>query len=109
MSFRTRLAKICHVKLFLMETRFGNRIRELRVEKNLFLRQIAAKLEVDTSIISKVERGERSLKKNQIEQLAKIFDVKKDELFTLFIADQLNEIFTKEPLAKKALELLNKK
>ncbi|MBK9383012.1 MAG: helix-turn-helix transcriptional regulator, partial [Chitinophagaceae bacterium] len=39
-----------------MATQFGERIRELRTKQNMLLRQLASKLDVDTSIISKVER-----------------------------------------------------
>jgi len=46
-----------------MTTQFGSRIRELRTKQKMLLRQLASRLDVDTSIISKVERGDRQLKK----------------------------------------------
>ncbi len=47
----------------IMATQFGEKIRELRTKQNMLLRQLASKLDVDTSIICKVERGDRQLKK----------------------------------------------
>jgi transcriptional regulator with XRE-family HTH domain len=44
-----------------MATQLGDKIRELRTKQNLLLRQVASKLEVDTSIISKMERGQRPI------------------------------------------------
>ena len=36
---------------------FGNKIRELRDEQELLQRQLAAALEIDTPMFSKIERG----------------------------------------------------
>ncbi len=44
-----------------MATQLGDKIRELRTKQNLMLWQVASKLEVDTSIISKMERGQRPI------------------------------------------------
>ena len=63
-----------------MATQFGEKIRELRMKQNMLLRQLASKLDVDTSIISKVERGDRQLKKEQIPLLAEILQANKKEL-----------------------------
>ena len=70
-----------------MATQFGERIRELRTKQGLLLRQLASKLDVDTSIISKVERGDRQLKKDQIPLLAEIMHADKLELKTIWLAD----------------------
>jgi HTH-type transcriptional regulator, competence development regulator len=91
-----------------MATKFGERIRELRTQQKMLLRQLASKLDVDTSIISKVERGDRQLKKEQIPLLAEILKVDKEDLLTLWLADQLNEIIKDEPLGTKAMNLVFK-
>jgi len=75
-----------------MATQFGERIRELRTKQNLLLRQLASQLDVDTSIISKVERGDRQLKKLQ----------------TLWLADQLYNMVQGEPMADEALKSVTK-
>ncbi len=88
-----------------MATQFGDRIRELRTKQKLLLRQVASKLDVDTSIISKMERGERPIKKEQIIILAEILKVDKDEFLTLWLADQLYDIVKDEKLANEAMKL----
>ena len=82
-----------------MATQFGERIRELRTKQGLLLRQLASKLDVDTSIISKVERGDRQLKKEQIPLLAQILKADVEELQTLWLADQLMQLVKNEPTA----------
>lgn len=83
---------ICQDNIIIMITQFGQRIRELRTEQNLLLRQLASKLDIDISIISKVERGDRQLKKEQIPVLAEILKADKVELETLWLADQLLQL-----------------
>ena len=96
---------MCLVNIFTMSSSFGDRIRELRTKQKLLLRQVASKLDVDTSIISKMERGERPIKKEQIIILAEILKVDKDEFLTLWLADQLYDIVKDEKLANEAMKL----
>jgi HTH-type transcriptional regulator, competence development regulator len=88
-----------------MATQFGERIRELRTKQNLLLRHVASKLDVDTSIISKIERGERPIKKEQIAVLAVILQGDKEELLTLWLADQIIDVTKDEDLALKAMQV----
>ena len=92
-----------------MTTQFGQRIRELRTKQNMLLRQLASKLDVDTSVISKVERGERQIKKEQIPLLAQILKSDVNELQTLWLADQLYNMVQGEPMADEALKSVSKK
>jgi transcriptional regulator with XRE-family HTH domain len=88
-----------------MAKQLGDKIRELRTMQNLLLRQVASKLEVDTSIISKMERGERPIKKEQLSILADILKADQDELETLWLADQVYEIVKDEETAEGALKV----
>ena len=88
-----------------MATQFGERIRELRTKQNLLLRQLASQLDVDTSIISKVERGDRQLKKEQIPLLAQILKADVEELQTLWLADQIYAVIKDEKMALKAIHI----
>lgn len=92
-----------------MATQFGERIRELRTKQGLLLRQLASKLDVDTSIISKVERGDRQLKKEQIPLLAEILQADKVELETLWLVDQVFDLVKDQPNADEALKSVTKK
>ena len=92
-----------------MMTQFGERIRDLRTNQNLLLRQLASLLDIDTSIISKIERGDRQLKKEQIPLLAQILNADVEELQTLWLADQLYNMVQGEPMADEALKSVSKK
>ena len=92
-----------------MATQFGERIRELRTKQNMLLRQLASLLDVDTSIISKIERGDRQLKKEQIPLLAQILKADIEELQILWLAEQLYNMVQGEPMADEALKSVSKK
>lgn len=92
-----------------MSNQFGNKIRLLREENNLLLRQVAPLLEIDSPQLSKIERGERQAKKEYIPLFAKIFKVTIDELLTLWLADQLFDVIQGEPMADEALKSVSKK
>lgn len=84
--------------------RFGNRVRELREENNLLLRQLAARLEMDTAMLSKIERGDRRAKRELVVSLAKIFKVDKKELLSLWLAGKVVEVLKDEETAQCALK-----
>jgi len=92
-----------------MVTQLGERIRELRTSQGLLLRQLGSKLEVDTSIISKIERGNRQLKREQIPLLAQILKVNTEELHTLWLADQIYAVVKDEKLANEAMQAADMK
>lgn len=68
---------------------FGNKIKQLREEKKLLQRQLAAVLEIDTATYSKIEKGERRVKAEQIVIIAEILGADKEELLALWLADQI--------------------
>jgi transcriptional regulator with XRE-family HTH domain len=91
-----------------MKSQFGERVRTLREKHNLYLRQVAPLLEMDTAQLSKIEKGLRQLKREQITILADILKVEKDELLTLWVADQIIEVTNDEDVALKAMQVAEK-
>ena len=90
-------------------TNFGQKIRELRTKKNLLLRQVAANIEVDTALMSKIERGERIASRVQVIKIANFLNANEEELLTLWIADKIESAMVEEPeVAYKALKIANK-
>lgn len=85
----------------------GKRIKELREEKGLVQRQLAAGLEIDTPMYSKIERGERKPKREQVLKLAEMLETDKDELLTLWLAGQVYEIVKDENLADTAMRIVS--
>ena len=84
---------------------FGNKIRELREANGLLLRQLAAILEVDTATISKIERGERNMKREQVIQLSKLFKIESNELLTLWLGEKIYKVVEEDELALSALKV----
>lgn len=93
-----------------MSNYFGEKIKDLREKKNLLLRQIAAHIEADTALISKIEKGDRKASKEQAIKIAEILDVDTDELLTLWLADKVeNAISGENNLATEAMNIVKKK
>lgn len=86
-----------------MANQFGDRIRQLREKQNLLLRQVAPQLEMDTPMLSKIERGERIAKREQVTILSKIFNVPEDDLLSLWLADKVYDVVKGENMALKAM------
>ena len=87
---------------------FGERIRELRENQGLLQRQLASSLEIDTPMFSKIERGERKAKREQVEQLASLLRTSKSDLLRLWLADQIIDLVKNEPEASEALKTVLK-
>ena len=68
---------------------FGKYIRGLREKEGLPLRKIAAALDIDTSTLSKIERGERSANKEMVPFLATLFKIDEDLLNTILLSDKV--------------------
>jgi len=87
----------------------GQKIRELREKQNLLLRQVAAQLEVDTALMSKIERGERNASKQQVIDIAKFLKANEEEFLTLWLADKIESTFIEKPkVAYQAMKIANK-
>ena len=67
----------------------GNKIKELRDKHDVLQRQLAAYLEIDTPMFSKIERGDRRAKRIQVVLLAKYFHIDEKEMLTLWLADKI--------------------
>ncbi|MCK9220967.1 MAG: helix-turn-helix domain-containing protein [Bacteroidales bacterium] len=87
----------------------GEILRENREKKGLLLRQVAALLDIDTAIVSKVERGERKATKGQIIKLADILDLDKDELLIQYLSEKIAYELFDEEVASKTLKVAEQK
>lgn len=92
-----------------MPTQFGDRIKTLREQQNILQRQVAALLDMDTPLFSKIERGERTAKREIVGKLAKILKADKEELLILWLADQVYDVIQGEDMADEALKSVSKK
>jgi transcriptional regulator with XRE-family HTH domain len=85
--------------------KFGSLVRLKREENEMLLRHLAAKLDVDTALLSKIERGERIAKRHHVESLIEILKLDKENAKTLWLADQLYAMISEEDEAIKALHV----
>lgn len=75
---------------------FADKIRSLREEKKLLQRELAVALSVDTPMYSRIERGERPIKREHIKILADILCTDESELLKLWLADQVSALLNGE-------------
>ena len=72
-----------------MKVTFGEYIRELRNLNGLTLTQLAAKLDLDSANLSKIENGKRDFDEKRLLKLAKVFKLNIKELRKEFVSDQI--------------------
>ncbi len=87
----------------------GEIIRQQRESKGLLLRQVAAYLDIDQAILSKIERNERKPTKMHIIKLAEFLKLDKDELIVQFMSDKIAYEIADEECAKRVLRVAEKK
>jgi transcriptional regulator with XRE-family HTH domain len=70
-------------------TTFGEYIRTLREKSELPLRRVANDLQMDPSLLGKIERNERPPTKDFIKQLSRFYKIDEKELTKEFLSDQI--------------------
>ncbi len=88
---------------------FGDTIRKLREEKELPLRTVAAFLDIDQAILSKIERGQRKTTRELVVKLAGYFKVKENDLLVAWLSDKIVYEVEDEDMALKALQVAEEK
>lgn len=71
------------------EKTFGETVKKLREEKKLTLREVAEILEIDTSMLGKIEKNSRKPNKILIENFASFFEVNEKDLTISFLSDSV--------------------
>jgi len=85
---------------------FSDRLKQLRADKQIPQRQLAAALEIDTATYCKIERGDRQAKREQVLILAKLLNTNQEELLNLWLADKVYYIVKDEKQAKTVLDIV---
>ena len=94
---------------FMSTKTIGEKLRHIREEKELPLRKVAALLDIDVAILSKMERGERRITKEVVLKLANIYDYNADDLLVSFISDKILYEIQDEDLGIEALKVAEEK
>lgn len=78
-----------------MKETFGEYIKRLRSENGFTLTQLAAKLDLDSANLSKIENNKREFDERRLTLLSKVFDLDiaklRTEFFSDFIAKKIYE------------------
>ncbi len=86
----------------------GEIFREKRELKGLLLRHVSAMLDIDTAILSKIERGERKATREQINMLAEILEINKESLIVQYLSEKILYEIQDEDLGIQALKVAEK-
>ena len=92
-----------------MNTTFGEYIRLLRNKNELTLTQLAAKLDLDSANLSKIENGKRDFDEKRLPKLAKIFKLNLTELRNEYITDQIGKQIYETNCTKQLLQVAEEK
>lgn len=90
------------------KARIGAKLRQIRIEKSWSLRKVAAAVQMDVALLSKMERGERRWNKELVIRLAELYEYDQAELLPLFLSDKVLYAIADEPCAMEALKAAEK-
>jgi transcriptional regulator with XRE-family HTH domain len=88
---------------------FGEIIKAKREEQRLLLREISAKTSIDQSIISKLEKGERTATRDQVLKFAEIYKLSSSDLIISWQSDKVAYDLMLENDAEKILKVAESK
>lgn len=87
----------------------GDLIKSEREKKGLLMRELASLIEVDTSMISKIENGYRSPTKEQIIKIASALKLDLKSLLSAWYAEKIYQEIKDEDEALNILKLVEKR
>jgi transcriptional regulator with XRE-family HTH domain len=88
---------------------FGEQIRQLRENAGMTLREVSANIDIDPSLLAKIERNERQPTKYLIKNVAGFFRVDEKELFEEFLSDQIAYKILDEEVGLNILKVAEEK
>jgi HTH-type transcriptional regulator, competence development regulator len=93
-----------------LDISFGETIKKLRENRQLPLREVADALNIDTSMLGKIEKNSRKPTKQLIGKIAKFFNVNHKDLLITFLSDTVAyQVMDEEDSAIKVLKVAEKK
>ncbi len=87
----------------------GQSIRELRKSRGLLIREVAAELGIDPSLLSRIERGDKRPTRAQVVQLSEILDANRSDLLADYLSERVVNALRNEEVALQAISLAEKK
>ncbi len=96
-------------KVSIGRSTFGEWLRNQREQRQWPLRKVAALLDVDTSIVSKLERGQRQPQREYVDKLAAIFDEDVMVLLVMYLSDRVAYELADERCSDEVLRVAEEK
>ena len=88
---------------------FGEYIRSLREKRNLLLREMAANINMDVAYLSKIERGNRMARREQVIAFAKELKEDENKLIKLWMSEQIVQMIKNEKDSTEILKIAEEK
>lgn len=89
------------------KSELGLYLRELRKEKNQTLHQVSKVTDIDSPLLSKIERGERLPTLEQLKRLSDFFDVSEAKLKVKHTAEKILKEYGVNETTYDAIQLVN--
>ena len=89
------------------EISIGKFFRELRNEREETLHQVAVGTDIDSPLLSKIERGERLPTSKQLKKLSEYYDVPEKELRVKHTAEKILKEYGANETTYDAIQLVN--
>lgn len=87
----------------------GAILRNLREAKSLLLREVAASIAIDPTLLSKIERDERMPTREQVKALSAFYKEEEDSIVLAYLSDKLVNELEHEDLALEAIKIAENK
>jgi predicted nucleotidyltransferase/plasmid maintenance system antidote protein VapI len=84
---------------------FGELIRQFRLDQGLSLRVVAAYLEIDQAILSKIECGKRRARRDLVAQLANYYNQDPAYLLNIWLSERILDELAGETRPEKVLQV----
>lgn len=91
------------------QQKIGALLRQLRLAKGLLLRELSAKTQLDTTLLSKIEHGDRLPTREQIRLLVKVYREAKEKIMLSWLSDRIVQEVGQEKLAIAAISVAESK
>jgi transcriptional regulator with XRE-family HTH domain len=95
-----------------MKRQFGDYLRLIRLKSGMALREVAELAGVDVSLLSKIERGERSATSEMIPKLAFALEISEQDLKTKYlfqkILDEVNDDSSRDEVLAGVVQEIKK-
>jgi len=85
----------------------GQYLRDLRKEKEETLHQVSKGTDIDSPMLSKIERGERLPTSEQLKRLAKFYKVSETSLKVKYTAEKILKEYGANETTYDAIQLVN--